>query len=76
MTAKDSAQLEMFSLEGEEKKKRKRESLPLESTFTISRLVLLYIVVGIIILLGIVYVAGVEQGRRWKIDQIYKNYIE
>ena len=72
---KDPAQLEMFSLEGEEKKKKKRESLPLQSTLTISRRVLLYIVVGIIILLGIVYVAGVEQGRRWKIDQIYKSYI-
>ena len=73
--AKDSTQLEMFSLGEEEKKKRKRESLPLQSTLNISRRVLLYIVVGIIILLGIVYVAGVEQGRRWKIDQIYKNYI-
>lgn len=73
--AKDSTQLEMFSLGEEEKKKKKRESLPLQSTLNISRRVLLYIVVGIIILLGIVYVAGVEQGRRWKIDRIYKNYI-
>lgn len=73
--AKDSAQLEMFSLEGEDKKKRKRESLPLQSTFIISRLGVLYIMVGIIILLGIVYVAGVEQGRHWKIERIYRDYI-
>ena len=76
MTVKDPTQLEMFSLGEEEKKKRKRESLPLQSTLNISRRVLLYIVVGGIIFLGIVYVAGVEQGRRWKIDQIYKNYIQ
>jgi hypothetical protein len=74
--AKDSTQLEMFSLEGEAKKKRKRESHPLQPAINISRRVLLYIVLGGIIIMGIVYVAGVEQGRRWKIDRIYKEYIQ
>ena len=68
-------QLEMFSLEKEERKKKKREEIGLSTNILVSRRVLLYVILGLIVLMGIVYILGVEQGRRWKIDHIYKRYI-
>ena len=73
--AKDSAQLEMFSIE-EEKKKKKKESSRVEQNFIISRHLSIYLILGILFLFVIVYIAGVERGRRWKVDRIYKEYIE
>lgn len=71
----DPTQLEMFSLEKEERKKKKREEIGLSTNILVSRRGLLYVILGLIVLMGIVYILGVEQGRRWKIDQLYQRYI-
>lgn len=80
--SEDSTQLEMFSL-GEEKKKKKKSygtnKLMLhcvEQNLVISRHLLIYLILGILVLFVIVYIAGVETGRNWKVDKIYKDYIK
>jgi len=74
--AKNSTQMEMFSLEEEKQKRKKEGSLNIEQNLTISRHLLIYLILGILVLFIIVYIAGVETGRHWKIDQIYKDYIK
>lgn len=71
--AREEKQLEMFSLEEGRKKKRTTYR---GWEFPISRNVLIYIILGILFMLVAVYIAGVEVGRRWKVDQIYEKYIQ
>ena len=72
---KNSAQMEMFSI-GEDKGKKKKEFISVNQNLTISRHLLIYLILGILVLFTIVYIAGVETGRRWKVDKIYKEYIK
>lgn len=73
---KDSTQLDMFSLEGEKEEKKKREAVSLEQRLSISKHTLIYFILGILILVVIVYIAGVERGRNWKVNKIYRDYIQ
>ena len=72
---KNSTQMEMFSI-GEDKKKKKKELTRVEQNLTISRHLLIYLILGILLLFAIIYIAGVETGRHWKVDKIYKDYIK
>ncbi len=78
---KDSEQLEMFSLEEKKKGRRKEKNnnkdiTRAERNIVISREILTYIILGILVIIIVVYIAGVEAGRRWKVEKIYKEYIQ
>jgi hypothetical protein len=73
--SKDFTQLEMFPLDEEKKKKEKRH-MPLHRDIAISWHVMIYIILGLLLLLAAIYIAGVETGRNWKVDKIYREYIK
>lgn len=73
--AKNLTQLEMFPLDEEKKKKEKRH-LPARRDIVIPWHVLMYIILGLMLLLAAIYIAGVETGRNWKVDKIYREYIK
>lgn len=71
----------MFSLEEKKKKGRKgkdndKEIVRSERNIVISREMLIYIILGILLLFIVAYIAGVEAGRRWKVEKIYRDYIQ
>lgn len=75
MANKDLTQLEMFSLD-EEKKKREKKPVSAGRGIIVARHVLIYIILGVLLLVAAVYIAGVEAGRNWKVDKIYREYIK